>query len=86
LLIENEDMSIEFGECNESSFYVTYRSIALWHKGRAALHQPFIDWSQRIGIVAAKRESLSRVDFAFDYLLPEIDFKGGAFCVTVSEE
>jgi hypothetical protein len=61
-LIENEDMSIEFGEFNEPSFYVTYRSIALWHKGAAALHQQFIDWSQHIGFVAAKRESLSRVD------------------------
>jgi hypothetical protein len=33
-LIENENMSIEFGEFNEPSFYRTYRSIALWHKGR----------------------------------------------------
>jgi hypothetical protein len=78
-LIENEDLSIEFGEFNEPSFYVTYRSIALWHKGAAALHQQFIDWSQRTGFVAAKSESPSRVDFTFDYFLPEIDFKEDHF-------
>jgi hypothetical protein len=73
-LIENEDMSIEFGEFNEPSFYVTYRSIALWHKGAAALHEQFSHWFERIGFVAARHESLSRVDFTFDYFLPEIDF------------
>ncbi len=73
-LIENEDMSIEFGEFNDPSFYVTYRSIALWHKGAAALHQQFVDWSERLGFIAAKDESLSRVDFTFDYFVPEIDF------------
>jgi hypothetical protein len=78
-LIENEDMSIEFGEFNEPSFYVTYRSIALWHKGVAALHQQFTDWSQRIGFATAKSESLSRVDFTFDYFVPEIDFKEDHF-------
>ncbi len=73
-LLENEDMSIECGEFNEPSFYVTYRSIALWHKGAAVLHRQFIDWSQRLGFIAARSESLSRVDFTFDYFLPEIDF------------
>ena len=73
-VIENEAMTIEFGEFNEPSFFVTYRSIALWHQGAAALHQQFIDWSERLGFIAAKDESLSRVDFTFDYLLPGIDF------------
>jgi hypothetical protein len=73
-LIENEDMSIEFGEFNDPSFFVTYRSIALWHKGAAVLHQQFMDWSKRMGLVAARNESLSRVDFTFDYFLPKIDF------------
>jgi hypothetical protein len=78
-LIENEDMSIQFGEFNEPSFYVTYSSIALWHKGVAALHRQFMDWSHRVGLDAVCDESLSRVDFTFDYFLPEIDFNEDDF-------
>ncbi|WP_217703467.1 MULTISPECIES: hypothetical protein [Oxalobacteraceae] len=78
-LIENEDMSVEFGEFNDPSFYVTYRSVALWHKGAAELHQQFVGWSERIGFIAAKPETLSRVDFTFDYCLPEINFKEDDF-------
>jgi hypothetical protein len=32
-LIENESFSIQFGEFNQPSFFVTFRSVALWHSG-----------------------------------------------------
>lgn len=73
-VIENEDMTIEFGEFNEPSFYVTFRSVALWHKGAAMLHEQFSEWSRTLGLIAVRSEGLSRVDFTFDYLLPNIDF------------
>ena len=73
-VIDNEDMTVEFGEFNQPSFYVTYRSFALWHKGAALLHQQFLDWAQRMGLVATRAEGLSRIDFSFDYSIPLIDF------------
>lgn len=33
-----------------------------------------MDWATRVGMVAYKAETLSRVDFAFDYHLPVMDF------------
>lgn len=40
-VIENADMTIEFGEFNDPSFFVTFRSVALWHKCASKLHQQF---------------------------------------------
>lgn len=73
-VIENADMTIEFGEFNDPSFFVTFRSIALWHKGASALHQQFMLWAASLGLMPYRTESLSRVDFTFDYHLPQIDF------------
>lgn len=39
-----------------------------------ALHQRFVAWAESIGLQVLEPESLSRADFAFDYLLPEVDF------------
>lgn len=43
-LIENDAFSIQFGEFNKPNFFVTYRSIALWHQGAHGLHQRFLAW------------------------------------------
>lgn len=74
LVLEHPSLTIECGEFNTPGFFVTYRSQALWQHGAAALHQGLLDWAQSAGLVQLKRESLSRVDFTFDYFLPEIDF------------
>jgi hypothetical protein len=73
-LIENDAFSIQFGEFNKPNFFITYRSVALWHQGAAKLHKRFLDWAASVGMVPYRPESLSRVDFTFDYQLSEIDF------------
>ena len=74
LVMENATYMVEFGEFNHPSFRVKFRSQPLWEHGALALHQRFLNWADEVGLYALKPESLSRVDFTFDYWLPEIDF------------
>jgi hypothetical protein len=76
LVLEHDAFKIECGEFNNPSFYVTYRSKALWAQGAAALHQKFMAWAESVGLRAFRPEGLSRVDFTFDYCLPTVDFDG----------
>ncbi len=85
-LIENESFSIQFGEFNQPSFFVTYRSVALWHAGIQNLHQRFMVWAQSVGLIAYQPERISRVDFAFDYFLPNIDFDEDNFVSAASKD
>ena len=73
-LIENEAFSIQFGEFNTPSFFVAFRSIALWHQSAQGLHERFMAWTASVGLCSYQPERLSRVDFTFDYHLPVIDF------------
>ena len=73
-LIENDAFSIQFGEFNQPSFFVTFRSIALWHSSTQGLHDRFMAWAESVGLYTYKPERLSRVDSTFDYYLPAIDF------------
>lgn len=84
-VISNEYFKIEFGEFNVPSFYVTFPSQALWRNSAFILHNKFMEWVESIGFHAYKSESLSRVDFSFDYGLPEIDFDEDCF-VTLSSK
>ena len=43
-MIENEDSVISFGEFNNPSFFVKYKSIALWREGAFKLHEKFMSW------------------------------------------
>lgn len=74
LVLDNERLRIECGPNNTPSFYVTYRSYALWSKGVWALHRSFLEWADQVGFIPARPESLSRVDCTFDVDVPEIDF------------
>ena len=74
LILKHADFQIECGEFNNPSFYVTFRSVALWREGAGALHQKFLTWAQSVGLVVLRPESLSRVDFTFDYWLDAADF------------
>ena len=73
-VISNEDFKIEFGEFNNPSFFVTFKSQALWQSSAFFLHEKFLYWAASVGFVSHRVESLSRVDFCFDYHLPTIDF------------
>lgn len=78
-LIENADFSIQFGEFNQPNFFVTFRSMALWHQSAQGLHERFLAWAKSVGMFALLPEKLSRVDFSFDYHLPVIDFDEDSF-------
>lgn len=74
LVLDHVDFTVECGEFNNPSFFVTYRSKALWEKGAKVLHEFFVSWAESAGLLVIRREKLSRVDFAFDYELPAPDF------------
>lgn len=74
LILEHQNYTIQCGEFNSPSFYVTFRSKALWHVGAESLHREFLTWASAAGFEAIRPESLSRVDFTFDYYLPIVDF------------
>lgn len=73
-VLENENFKIECGEFNKPNFYVTFRSQALWQHSAWHLHDTFLSWARKTGFTPHRPEALSRVDFCFDYHLPEIDF------------
>lgn len=78
-VVSNTDFTISFGEYNNPAFFVKFSSFALWHEGGQELHQKFLAWAKSMGFEQQRPESLSRVDFAFDYYLPEIDFDENHF-------
>lgn len=84
-LISNQDLTIQFGEFNDPSFFVRYSSFALWSKGAKVMHERFMAWAESLGFQVMRSEGLSRVDFAFDFHLPEIDFDEDSF-VTAAEK
>ncbi len=73
-IISNENYKIEFGEFNKPNFFVTFPSQALWRDSAYALHEKFVLWARSVGYEPYLDESLSRVDYCFDFNLPEIDF------------
>ena len=74
LVLKNRDFKIELGEFNWPNFFVTFTSESLWKETALGLHKKFLKWAESIGYSQIKDEKLSRVDFTFDYYLPEIDF------------
>lgn len=73
-VLENELFKIECGEFNKPNFYVKFLSQALWRESAWLLHEKFMAWTRSAGFVPYRPETLSRVDFCFDYHLPVVDF------------
>lgn len=67
LVANHKDMVLSFGQWNRPSFFVKFRSEALWHTGAAELHRRFMDWALAAQLIKLRPETLSRVDFSFDY-------------------
>jgi hypothetical protein len=86
LVITNQDFKIEFGEFNNPNFFVTFTSQALWRESAFLLHDKFIAWARSVGYELFKPESLSRVDFSFDYNLPTVDFTEDCFISRSSKD
>jgi len=78
-VIENGDFSIQLGEFNKPNFYVQFYSQALWRESAYLLHEKFLKWAASVGFSPYRPESLSRIDYCFDYHLPEIDFDEDSF-------
>lgn len=78
-ILVNEDFRIETGPNNVPNFFVTFRSQGLWRESAYAIHEKFLNWADSAGMVNYQKESLSRVDFSFDYHIPMIDFDESAF-------
>jgi len=74
LIISNSDFKIEMGEFNMPNFYVIFTSEGLWRESEYILHEKFLSWADSVGYEPMINETLSRVDFSFDYKLTEIDF------------
>ena len=77
--MSNADYIIQFGELNNPSFFVKFLSEALWRDSALGLHQRFLAWAASVGLYPMREETLSRVDWAFDYYLPVIDFDADSF-------
>lgn len=78
-VISDADYRIECGPHNNPPFFVTFRSEALWRLSIWQLHQNFIDWAANLGYRAVKPETMTRLDFCFDYALPTVDFEWDQF-------
>ncbi len=74
LVLDHPHFTIECGEFNSPAFFVTFRSQALWEHGAKALHEVFLTWAGSVDLLVIRPESLSRVDFTFDYWLSAVDF------------
>lgn len=79
IVMSNSDFKIETGEFNTPNFFVTFTSEALWRESAYALHEKFLMWADSVGYEQSISESLSRVDFSFDYKVPVIDFDEDSF-------
>ena len=86
LVLTGPAFKIECGEFNKPSFFVTYRSEALWRESAAQLQARFLDWAQSAGLATVRPESVSRVDWAFDYHLPSLDFDESHFVSVASKD
>jgi len=85
-VLTNADFTVEVGEYNVPSCYVTFRSQALWRESASALHDKFLAWATAVGFEIEKPETLSRVDFCFDYSLAELDFDEDSFVSLSSKD
>ncbi|MDR3450367.1 MAG: hypothetical protein P4M15_11600 [Alphaproteobacteria bacterium] len=72
--MENDAFEVSFGEFVQPNFFVKFKCEALWHGGFQNLHNRFLAWARSVGLNPYKPEVISRVDIAFDYLLPCVDF------------
>lgn len=78
-VLTNEDFKIELGEFNHPSCFVTFRSQALWRESLTDLHAKILTWATGVGCDVQQAETLSRVDFCFDYSLVQRDFDADSF-------
>jgi hypothetical protein len=75
LTLTNKFMDIKIARSMQPNCYVQFSSAGLWRHGINGTKERFKKWLNSIGATILRPESLSRVDFAFDFDLPVIDFE-----------
>lgn len=86
LILRNADLQIEMGELSNPPFFVTFRSEALWRHSAHGMHRKLLGWAAGLDYAPIGPEILSRVDFAFDFDLPEVEFDERAFVSLSSKD
>lgn len=79
IILSNRHYRVECSSGMNPSFFVRFSSEGLWSIGLRELHRQFMEWAKEMSLVELQKPGLSRVDFAFDYHLAEIDFDEDAF-------
>lgn len=85
-VLNDAEIRVEFGPTNNPPFFVTYRSEALWNEPVRTLHDRFLGWAASVGYVPVKPEGMTRVDYCFDYHLPQVDFDEDNFLSLSSKD
>jgi hypothetical protein len=76
-VLSNRDFEVRLAEHLQPCCHVQYFSEALWRDGAAALLTRLLTWAASVGLYPSRGPVVSRVDWAFDFHLPSIDFDGG---------
>jgi len=85
LILSDLDFRIEFGPLQNPPFFVTFRSEALWRDSASSLREAFLGWAASVGYFPDRPETMTRVDFAFDFELDLPNFCADDF-VTMSSK
>jgi len=78
-ILRDDDFEIRFTERMQPNFYVRFSSKALWLKGVGQLEKDLRGWFASLHLKPLREEGVSRVDWAFDYHLPNADFMADHF-------
>ncbi len=78
-ILVNKAFEIRLSERMHPTCHVQFFSEALWREGLDALEARFNRWCQSLELRPIRREVVARVDCAFDYHLPSIDFTADCF-------
>lgn len=85
-ILSNRYFDVRLGENIHPSCHVQYRSEGLWREGVDQLTGRFKDWCQSVKLQPLKPEVVSRADWSFDYLLPNIDFDPDDFVTRAAKK
>lgn len=78
-VLRNSFFQVFLAQNNSPNCYVQFISQALWSKGVDWLHNWLCNWFEVLGSRQTRTETVARVDFAFDFDLPIIDFNQNDF-------
>lgn len=84
-VLRNKAFQVRLAERLRPSCHVQFFSEPLWTLGIDALTERFDQWCRSMDFLRTRPESVSRVDFAFDYHLPVVDFEPDHFATRATK-